>query len=362
MMTLLDRYLAKGFLLTLLKVLVSLVLLVIVIDFLTRQQDKIGRYDFPWYVLIQYYLTFIPTILFTYQTAALAVLVSGLIVLGGAAQNNEITAMLAGGVSLWRMVRLPVLIALLAAIAAFAVEETLGVRATAMADRIEREYFRRFAADGSTGVSWARLSGGWTCHVLKFNRAALTGQDVFLHRTEGDLWEHIEAKRIYWDPDEDAWFLEDGMHLSFDGAKIEETRQRITQVRAPFTQTPEALFALEDPAQGKTAFTLAADLRRAERLGIPTRRHWVDFHAKFARPALCFIMILLAIPFAIRLRRGGVAIGFGLSLAVGVAYIALFYVCMGLGVIGKLPPAVAAWLPNFVFLLAGLYLCRRTPT
>jgi len=362
MMTQLDRHFAKGFLMTLLKVLVSLVFLVIIIDFLTRQQDKISRYDFPWYVLVQYYLAFIPAILFTYQTAAMAVLVSGLMVLGGAAQNNEVTAMLAGGVSLRRMVRMPVLLALLTAIAAFGVEETFGVRATALADRIEREHFRRFTMDGHTGVSWTRLSGGWTCHTLKFNRVALTGQDVYLHRSEGERWEHINANRIYWDADEAAWFLEDGWYLRFDGKAIEEYQERITQMRAPFTEPPEALFALEDPAEAKTAAKLAADLRRAEKLGIPTQRHWVDFHVKFARPALCFIMILLAIPFAIRLRRGGVAIGFGLSLAVGLAYVTLFYICMGLGVIGKLTPAVAAWLPSVVFLCAGLVLCRRTPT
>ncbi len=362
MITQLDRYFAKGFLRTILKVLVSLVLLVIVIDFLTRQQAKIGRYDFPWHVLVLYYITFIPTILFTYQTAAMAVLVSGLMVLGRAAQNNEVTAMLAGGVSLWRMVRMPVLLALLTAVAAFAVEETLGVRATALADRIEHEYFRRFSVGENTGVSWTRLSGGWTCHILKFNRAALTGQDVYLHRDDGRQWDHIEAKRIFWDEDKGAWFLEDGWSLRFDGAKEEEIQNRITQVRAPFSESPRALFALEDPAETKTARTLAADLRRAGRLGVPTRRHWVDFHAKFARPALCFVMIFLAIPFAIRLRRGGVAIGFGISLAVGLAYITLFYICMGLGVIGKLPPPAAAWLPNAVFLCVGLYLCRRTPT
>jgi len=361
-MTIMDRHLARAFLLTLLKVTVSLVLLVVLIDFLTRQQSKIGRYDFPIHVLGTYYLTFVPTILFSYQVAAMAVLVSGLMVFGRAAQNNEVTALLAGGVGLWRLARAPILLALCAAFAAFGIEETLGTRAAALADRIEREHFRRFEADSSTGVSWTRLGDGWTCHTLAFNRAALTGQDVYLHRSEGRVWEHIEANRIYWDPDARAWVLEDGWRLRFDAEKVEELKERITQARAPFTEPPEMLFALDQPSEGKSVGVLAADLRRAERLGIPTGRHWVDYHARFARPALCFVMVLLAIPFAIRLRRGGVAIGFGLSLAVGLAYITLFYVCLGLGTIGKLSPLAAAWLPTALFLAAGVVLCRRTPT
>jgi len=40
----------------------------------------------------------------------------------------------------------------------------------------------------------------------------------------------------------------------------------------------------------------------------------------------------------------------------------VFYLSVGLGYMGKLPPPVAAWLANGLFLAAGLALFRRTPT
>jgi len=95
---------------------------------------------------------------------------------------------------------------------------------------------------------------------------------------------------------------------------------------------------------------------------MPVQAQWVDYHAKFAQPALLFIMSLLAVPFAMRVRRGGIAVSFGLSIAIGLAYIFLFFVATGLGHIQQLPPAAAAWLPNALFLGAGLYLFRKTPT
>lgn len=363
MTTLLDRYLGRRLLATLLKILLALVLLFIVIDLLTHRQDDIGKYQIPARVVVLYYLSYVPVILFEYQAAALGMLVAGLMVLGRAAQDQEVTAALAGGVSLRRLVRMPVLIALVLALAAFAAEQTLGVRAIGVAQRIEDEYFTRFSPDRRSGISWTNLGDGWTCHVLKFNREALTGQDVFIHSMGADLVRELRADRIYWDPDRRQWILEDGRRFVLHpGDEMRQQVERITQTPAPFDEPPEQLFALEQPASTKDAWELRRDLRHAQRLGLPTARHWVDYHVKFARPALCFIMIWLAIPFAIRLRRGGIAIGFGVSIAIALAYMLVFFACIGLGHLGKLPPVAAAWLANAVFLAAGLWLFHRTPT
>lgn len=362
-MTILDRYLTKRLIFTMLKLTASLVLLFVIIDILTVRKENISKYDIPWSVVGQYYLTLVPTILFQYQFAALALLVAALMVLGRATQDNEVTAFMAGGVGLRRMSRAPVILALLMAVGAFFADETLGVRAANVSRHIQREYFSWFDSHLRTGISWANLSGGWTCHILKFNREALTGQDVYLHSIEKNLVQEIRARRIWWDPSREQWLLEDGRWFTlYPDQAMTQKVDRITQQAAPFKERPEELFALEDPPETKSTRTLARDLERAASLGIPVQSYWVDYHAKFARPALCFVMIWLAIPFAIRLRRGGFFIGFGVSVAIALAYLLLFYMSLGLGHLGKLPPFAAAWLANFVFLAIGLVLFERTPT
>ena len=52
----------------------------------------------------------------------------------------------------------------------------------------------------------------------------------------------------------------------------------------------------------------------------------------------------------------------GLSLLIGAAYIGLFGFTMQLGAAERLEPALAAWLPNAVFGVAGLLLFFRTPS
>ena len=363
-MTILDRYLGWRTFTTLIRTVVALVLLFILIDLLTHRRSYIMKYDVPWTVVAAFYVVRIPDLLSRYQVSALSMLVSALLVLGNAAQNNEVLAALAGGISLRRLVRMPVLIAAGLAVVMFFVQDTIGAAAARQADRIETEYFSRSGQARRTPLSWPHLANDWTCHVLKFNRVALTGEHVLMHSFRDDAVEQILARRIYWDKDARQWMVEDGGWITLD-PHMEPWQgpvKRVTQQAAPIVETPEELFALEEDANVKSARVLLADIRRAERRGIPVWGHWADFDAKFSQPALCFVMVWLAIPFAMRLRRGGLAIGFGVSVAIGLAYLVLFRMSMGLGHAEKLYPLVAAWLANVVFFAVGWVLFRRTPT
>lgn len=362
-MTTYDRHLAGRFLSVFLKTLVALLLLFVMIDFLTVRQDQVARHGVPFHIVAQYYAAYAPVILFQYQTAAIAVLVAGLMVLGRAAELNEITALLGSGVGIWRIVRAPLLAALGLAAGSFAIEETAGARLAARAEAINAEYLSAFSSQNRPGVSWAGLEGGWNCHIIKFNREANTGEDVYLHRIAPGEIESIRADRIFWDAARGAWLIEDGRRVRYDtGGDWAQSVTRITQAAAPIVESPGALFALEAAPEAKSARVLRRDLEGAEARGVPTRGQWVDYHAKFARPALLFVMMLLAIPFAMRVRRGGFAVGLGLGVAIALAYLMLFHIGIGLGHLGKIDPVVSAWLANAVFFAGGLALCRRTPT
>jgi len=362
-MTLLDRYLAVRIVTTLLKTLLALIFLFVLIDFLTQRQGDISKNDVPWGVVGLYYLSWIPTVIYQYQGAALAMLISSLLVFGAAARNNEITAALSGGISLWRLVRAPVAMAALLAVGVFLMQENLGTLASSELDDINSHYFSRSSISKRPGISWAHLTDDWTCHIMKFNRRALSGEGVFMHSFREDAVEQIQANRIFWDETTSQWMLEDGRWFMFYPKKDWDYEvPRITQCPAPIHETPDELFALEQSPNTKTVAELHRDIGRAKAHGMPTASPLTDLYAKFSQPALSFIMIWLAIPFAMRLRRGGLAIGFGVSIAIGLAYLMLYRVGMGLGHIGRLSPFIAAWLANITFMIFGLYLVRKTPT
>ncbi|MBI1321444.1 MAG: LptF/LptG family permease [Candidatus Hydrogenedens sp.] len=363
-MTLFDRYLLRQLLGTIVRVCIAFIGIFVLIDLLSARVEKIAKYDVPPWTVVEFYLFQIPVILFEYNVFAVAVLASGLMVFGRLAQNQELTALLAGGVSLRRVALPGLALALLLSGCVFTFTETLGVQASALQRDIEYTYFRR-TKDAERGPrSWANLgTDKWTCHVLSFNPLALTGQDVFLHLNRPDRVEEIRAGRIFWEPERGQWLLEDGYWYRFDPQQEwAGSSTRITQTPAPFDAAPEELFALEQPAGGKSIVTLAEDIARAERLNTPTHNARIALNEKVSRPLIGFIMMLLALPFAARIRRGGIAVGFGASLAIAMVYLFIHFGAVGLGHLGLLPAWFAAWIANIVFFAFGVAMFRRTPT
>ncbi len=359
-MTMVDRYFARRMIGLLLRTLVAFVFIYIFIDVFTHRDLSIVRFDVPWKIVAAYYISFSPQIIF--QVAPFALLVSALLVLGDAAQHNEITAMLAGGVSLRKLVRAPILVALVFSLALLAMQETIGASALARSAEIDDDYFSVNPDLERHGISWASLSGGWTCHINKFNRIALTGEDVLMHLHNETSVEQIEARRIYWDETAQAWYLEDGVWLQFDPDVEVMMPTAIRQQVAPIRETPDDLFAMEQSANTKTAFELARDIAAAKERAVPTSAMQVAYYVKFAQPALSFVMVFLAIPFAVRIQRGGLAASFGTSIIVAMVYMVVFAVSVSLGQADRISPMVAAWAPNVLFLATGLFMFWRTPT
>ena len=60
--------------------------------------------------------------------------------------------------------------------------------------------------------------------------------------------------------------------------------------------------------------------------------------------------------------RAGAAIGVAISLGTTVIFLLITQIMKAVGAGGLIDPTLAAWLPNMVFLLAGLVLLARVRT
>jgi lipopolysaccharide export system permease protein len=99
---------------------------------------------------------------------------------------------------------------------------------------------------------------------------------------------------------------------------------------------------------------LADYMRRLRESRARTRKYEVEYHLKLAFPLIGFIIVLLGTGLSARIRRTGFAVGFGVSIALGFAYFAFVRAGQAIGYNGGLPPLVAAWLGNLVFLAVAV--------
>jgi lipopolysaccharide export system permease protein len=87
----------------------------------------------------------------------------------------------------------------------------------------------------------------------------------------------------------------------------------------------------------------------------------VEQHRRSATPFTVLILTLIGAVVAGRKTRGGS----GLHLAIGICIAAVFILSDRFSTVfstkGNLPPLIAAWIPNLVFLFVGYYMYRRAP-
>jgi lipopolysaccharide export system permease protein len=101
---------------------------------------------------------------------------------------------------------------------------------------------------------------------------------------------------------------------------------------------------------------------KLEAAGFQTRKYLVDMYSKLSEPLENLIVVLVAIPFALHAPRGGRLYGTGLAIGIMAAYLVLDRSARALGQADLLPPLLAAWSANVIFLGLGAALFLRSRT
>ncbi len=99
--------------------------------------------------------------------------------------------------------------------------------------------------------------------------------------------------------------------------------------------------------------------RRIARKQRDINRYDVEIHKKFAFPVACIVFVLLGAPLGVRVKRGGIGVGGGLSFLFFLLYYLASLGGEKLGDRGVIPPAVGMWSINVILGIAGILLVLR---
>jgi lipopolysaccharide export system permease protein len=103
-------------------------------------------------------------------------------------------------------------------------------------------------------------------------------------------------------------------------------------------------------------------LQRQKSRGVGNIQAFEDeYYKRFALPLAAFIMTLIGVSLSSRKVRGGIGIHLGIGLGLSSIYILFSTFSTSFSVNGLMSPFLAAWLPNAVFLLIGIYLYLTAP-
>ena len=83
-----------------------------------------------------------------------------------------------------------------------------------------------------------------------------------------------------------------------------------------------------------------------------------ELHSRFAFPFAALVFAVVAVPLGMQNRRSGKSAGFSTSIGILLAYYVVQSLLRTLAEKGSLPPVLALWLPNIIFMALGWFLLR----
>lgn len=307
--------------------------------------------------------------LFVYQlpsvvvlTLPMSCLLGCLLGFGSLAANSEITALKASGLSFGRIVRPVVWTALIVALLVFLMGETLvPLGARAVQNVMTRELVAARPALLQQGV-FLRTPVGGGDDMLYIERL-----DSSKGEMSGVVLQHLEKAKLTQVTTAERGLWRDGRWDLYNGRVFDLTPEGKVNLRMTFqTQsltlglTPRQLAKTTEDPDDMSVVRLGEYISLLEKQGQAVQALKVTWHLKFALPLSCLFLALVgATVGAGGHRRGGASVGFGQSVLIVFVYYLVMTLARSLGGAGKMPPLLAAWLPNLLFALAAFWLVRR---
>jgi lipopolysaccharide export system permease protein len=307
---------------------------------------------------------------FVYQGLHLVMLMSTILLFVGLSRSNELTALKACGVSLYRA-SLPVFgLALLISMTSLGFQEYVMPWMNRRAVEIDEAKIKRrtmpelrkrteiWYRGREDGAAESRI---YHIGLLDPGSQQMNNVTILSLGPDFTVRRRWDARDMRWMDSAEAWRLATGVRREFRSGQPDRAETfREQTVKLPeryqdFAQVPRAPDVM-------SYRELKEYINRLQDAGHKVAKYIVDLQSKIAFPLAHPIMVLVGIPFALQSPRGGRIIGIALCLTLGLAYFIVHSAAVALARTEILPPLVAAWSANALFATLGLYLYLRART
>jgi lipopolysaccharide export system permease protein len=370
-MRLLDRYLFRE-LLTPLAFCLGGIWLLGVCFTLFSSLDEFQDRKFHFIDVVEYAVAITPG--FLALVFPIVLLLALLYALANHARHNEITAMRAAGVGLWRLSAPYLCVGFVASIALFALNEFIVPRSINWSERIftrhvqkrgdvlVRNTFQNF------GFTNARERRAWFIGEYNVYRAKMIKPHVIWTLPDKSIRQLYADDAVYTNG---IWRFSNVIEYSQTNstAPLEPFLQTNILAMTEFDETPDQIESEIEICAYQSLKTRRADIPLSDIFNYlklhphlpPTDAAWLftKFHGRLAVPWTCLVVAIIAIPFGAMPGRRNLFFGVAGSLAICFTYFVIQQFALAFGSNGHLPAWLAAWLPNLIFAGLGLVLIAR---
>lgn len=347
-----DLYLLKSFFSALIVVTLGFGLTIIIINVVEELRDFIDH-QVPLIKIIEYYFYWSGWVIKSFLP--MFVLLASLFSISLIARRNEILAMKASGLSLYRIALPYIVVALLFSGGHFYYNEYIFPPTNKKRLEIKEYTIEKKSRTSGSHISniYRQVRPGYFYTLNNFNALRREGRDLKVYITEDDrLSRIITAKTIVFRTEQ--WMARNGVERIFTEAG-EEYREFEVLMLPDIEEKPEDFTKKIGKPEDMGIDELRNYIDLMKRTGGPYIRESVDLGLKYSYPFTIFIVVLISIPLASNPRRGGIAVSIAIGAMISLLYFILFRVMQSAGYNEKIPLEVAVWGVNGLFFLVGLF-------
>jgi LPS export ABC transporter permease LptF/LPS export ABC transporter permease LptG len=361
--TLLDDSVLGDFFLYLGMILAAFLVLLLVFTLFELLGDILHN-QIPALVVAEYLLNVAPYLLYT--VAPLIMLLAVLVTFGIMQRSNEITAVKATGISVYRLVAPVLVMAGLVSVGLFFADQFYlphtNKRQEALHNQIKGKPPQTYLRPDRKWI-FGQNNDIYYYQFFDADRNQFGNITIFqLDPASFTITRRIHAERAHWAETMNRWVYENGWERSLRVSAMGGYRLFDVSTFPELAETP-AYFKKEVKQYTEMNYEeLHRYIRDLQQSGFDVVRLRVQLQKKLSYPVITLVMAVLAVPFSLSSGKKGAITGVAIAVGIAVFYTVVSRLFEAMGDLSQLPPALAAWFPDLIFSLVGGYLILKVPT
>jgi len=285
-----------------------------------------------------------------------AALISVILLFSGMQRRNEITALKASGLSVLKLCLTILAASLFMVAGVFVFSETVVPYTSSQSNKVwsldvqkrdpglfygQNEIWYR----SKNAIYWIRQFDG--------KQKTMIHPTLYFFDDTFHLTGRIEGRSATWR--RGTWLIEDGLLLE-SGTDGRFNARKFDTHALEIPETPETFMKGMKKPEEMSYWQLKRYAEMVGREGYNNTRYLVDMHIKIAFPFIILVLLMIGMPLALKVKKGGTPLAVSLGMAVSFFYLLTLGISRSLGLSGVLSPMLSAWIANLIFSLAGVYL------
>jgi lipopolysaccharide export system permease protein len=358
MLTIIDKYILKRYLITFSTMLLLFVPIGITVD-VSEKINKILESKVPFEKVAMYYVDF--TIYFINMLFPIFLFLSIIWFTSKLASNTEIIAILSSGISFKRFLRPYIIGAVTVSVFSFLLGFFLVPSASEGFNNFRYMYLMGNGRNEmrKTNDVFTQLNANDFIYVSNFSQEAKTGYNfVFENFNKEKLVYKITASSIQWNPKEKNYTLYNynKRTVGILDDKIEKESEKKLKLNFDLEDLTPVVYIAETLKLVELDKFIEKERKRGS-ANINT--YLVVKYRKYSIPISAFILTIIAVAVSSMKRRGGMGINLVIGIAIAFSYVFLDKIFGTIAQKSTFPPIIGVWIPNVIFGALAFFLLQN---